>query len=101
MDKEKAKQIICVALHRDKRYSYYAVVKDRIYADTLIGRFQNGESFYITLPDIPGQDGNARWHEQVLPEKSIIKYLESCGFSYSFLEMIDALPYSVVTIEID
>jgi len=101
MDQKKAKQIICVALHHDKRYSYYAIIKDRDYADTLIGRFQNGESFYIILPDTPGQDGNARQCEEVLPEKSIIKYLESCGFNYNYLEMINTLPYSVVILEID
>lgn len=100
-DKEKAKQIICVALHYDNRYSYYAVVKERKYSDILIGRFQNGESFYITLPDTPGEDGNARWHEEVLPEKCIAKYLEFCGFGNKYLKMTDDLPNSVVIIEID
>ena len=78
---------VCVAQHKnDERLSYYGIMDKQRYGDTrLVGRFQNGESFSIYLPDAGKKDGNAQSFRDVLPIKSITQYLSSCGFDESWL----------------
>jgi len=70
-------QTICVAVHEnDERLSYYAVMDKSKYGDArMVGRFQNGESFSIYLPEAYKKDGNARTFSDILPIKRIGEYL--------------------------
>lgn len=85
---------ICVAVHEnDERLSYYAVMDKYKYGDArMIGRFQNGESFSIYLPEAYKKDGNARTFSDVLPIKRIGEYLETCGFDETWLEKVTEMP---------
>ena len=78
---------ICVAQHKnDERLSYYGIMDKHRYGDArLVGRFQNGESFSIYLPDAFKKDGNAQSFRDALPIKSITQYLSSCGFDEAWL----------------
>ena len=59
--------------------------KQRLGNARLVGRFQNGESFSIYLPDAFKKDGNAQSFRDALPVKSITQYLSSCGFDETWL----------------
>lgn len=81
-------QTICAAVHEnDERLSYYAVMDKSKYGDArMVGRFQNGESFSIYLPEAYKKDGNARSYSDVLPIKRIDEYLDACGMDETWLE---------------
>lgn len=71
---------ICVAYNiKDMRLSYYGTMDKSKYGDCVVGRFQNGESFSIYLPESNKKEGNAKSYSDVLPIRSIEKYLETCG----------------------
>lgn len=78
---------LCVAYNKkDTRLSYYGTMDKLKYGDRVVGRFQNGESFSIYLPESNKKEGNARSYSDVLPIKSIAEYLETCGFDESWLK---------------
>ncbi len=78
---------MCVAFHKkDTRLSYYGTMDKLKYGDRIVGRFQNGESFSIYLPESNKKEGNARSYSDVLPIKTIAKYLEVCGMDETWLE---------------
>lgn len=99
-DQEKPTQNICVAFNEDARYSYYAVIEDYHYGDTLIGRFQNGESFSIDLPGAYIEGGNAKECYNSLGEKNINMYFKSCGFDGKWLEPIESYTFTYVDVDI-
>ncbi|MDE6620077.1 MAG: ankyrin repeat domain-containing protein [Lachnospiraceae bacterium] len=94
-------QTICAAVHEnDERLSYYAVMDKSKYGDArMVGRFQNGESFSIYLPEAYKKDGNARSYSDVLPIKRIDEYLDACGMDETWLEK--ATDMSGVDIEVE
>lgn len=92
---------ICVAQHKnDDRLSYYGIMDKQKYKDTrLVGRFQNGESFSIYLPEAFKKDGNAQSFGDMLPIKSIGQYLASCGFDEVWLNMLSEMPSKEIIVE--
>ena len=79
-------QTICVAINiKDARLSYYGTMDKSKYGDRVVGRFQNGESFSIYLPESNKKEGNAKSYSDVLPIKMIDKYLETCGLDEIWL----------------
>lgn len=87
------KQNICVALHKnEERCSYYGVIEDLQHGDRMVGRFQNGESFSIYLPEAYKKNGNAKSYSDILPNKSVSLYLNNCGFSLEWLNQPSAMP---------
>ena len=71
---------ICVAINdKDERLSYYGTMDKAKYGDQIVGRFQNGESFSVYLPEANKKEGNAKSYSDVLPIKIIDQYLETCG----------------------
>lgn len=92
---------ICVALHKnDERLSYYGIMDKKIYGDArLFGRFQNGESFSIYLPEAYKKDGNAQTFGDVLPIRSIKKYLQFCGFDEIELENMEQMDGEEIEVE--
>lgn len=100
-DTEIPKQNICIALHKeDERLSYYGIIEDLTYGDRLVGRFQNRESFSIYLPEAYKKGGNAKSYADVLPIKSISRYLDTCGFEENWLEESTNMPYKEITVEL-
>lgn len=78
---------ICVATNiKDARLSYYGTMDKSKYGDRVVGRFQNGESFSIYLPESNKKEGNAKSYSDVLPIKTIDKYLETCGLDEIWLK---------------
>lgn len=98
-NQEKPTHNICVAMNTDARYSYYAVIEDPHYGDTLIGRFQNGESFSIYLPGACIAGGNAKECHHSLGEKNISRYLKSCGFDSRWLKETES--YTFISVDVD
>ena len=94
-------QTICVAVHEnDERLSYYGVMDKTKYGDArMVGRFQNGESFSIYLPEAYKKDGNARSYSDVLPIKRIDEYLDTCGMDETWLEKATELPGEEIEVE--
>ncbi len=93
-------QTICVAVNeKDTRLSYYGIINKAKYGDRIVGRFQNGESFSIYLPESNKKDGNARSYSDVLPIKSIDKYLEICGLNGIWLKEITAMSGEEIEVE--
>ena len=80
-------QTICVAVNKtDERLSYYGTMDKSKYGDRVVGRFQNGESFSIYLPEANKKEGNAKSYSDVLPIKAIDKYLETCGLDGNWIK---------------
>lgn len=100
-DEKKPGQTICVAVHvSDARLSYYTIMDKQIYGDArMVGRFQNGESFSIYLPDAYKKDGNAQSYSDVLPIKRIGQYLETCGLDEAWLDRAADLPGEEMEVE--
>lgn len=91
---------ICVADNiNDARLSYYGTMDKSKYGDRVVGRFQNGESFSIYLPDAYKKDGNAMSYSDVLPMKSIDKYLETCGLDEMWLKKAADLSGEEIEVE--
>lgn len=87
LEEVKPSQTICVAANiKDARLSYYGTMDKLKYGDRIVGRFQNGESFSIYLPESNKKEGNAKSYSDVLPIKSIDKYLEMCGLDEIWLK---------------
>lgn len=71
----------------------YAIMDKLLFNDThMVGRFQNGESFYIYLPEAYKKDGNAKSYRDYLPIKMIGQYLEICGLDETWLDKAAELP---------
>lgn len=86
-DTDMPRQTICVAVHvNDVRLSYYGIMDKSKYGDRIVGRFQNGESFSVYLPEANKKEGNAKSYSDVLPIKKIGHYLESCGLDEIWVE---------------
>lgn len=100
-DVKKPRQTICVAAHvDDARLSYYAIMDKLSFNDDhMVGRFQNGESFYIYLPDAYKKDGNAKSYRDYLPIKMIGQYLEICGLDEAWLDKAADLPGAEMEVE--
>lgn len=99
-EEKKPDQTICVAINRnDTRLSYYGVMDKSKYGDRVVGRFQNGESFSIYLPDAYKKEGNAKSYSDVLPLKVISQYLEWCGLDELWLEKVDAMQGMEIEVE--
>jgi len=100
-EKEPLKETICVALNKkEERCSYYGIL-DKEYSDTrLFGRFQNGESFSIYLPEAYKKDGNAQSFRDYLPISSIEKYLNSRGFKYGCMAKLAEMTGREINVEI-
>lgn len=100
-DQNPPSQTICVAQHKnDERLSYYGIMDKQKFKDTrLVGRFQNGESFSIYLPEAYKKDGNAQCFGDVLPIQSIVQYLASCGFDAAWLNTLSELPGKELIVE--
>lgn len=100
-DVKKPTQTICVAAHAgDVRLSYYAIMDKLLYGDThMVGRFQNGESFYICSPEAYKKDGNAKSYRDVLPVTMIDEYLSIRGFDVIWLEKAVNLPGEEIEVE--
>lgn len=80
-------QTICLAHNiKDARLSYYGTMDKSKYGDRVVGRFQNGESFSVYLPESNKKEGNAKSYGDVLPIKTIDKYLEMCGLDEIWLK---------------
>lgn len=80
-------QTMCVAYNiKDARLSYYGTMDKSKYGDRVVGRFQNGESFSIYLPESNKKEGNAKSYSDVLPVKTIDKYLVMCGLDEIWLK---------------
>lgn len=78
---------ICVAFNKkDARLSYYGTMDKAKYGDRVVGRFQNGESFSIYLPESNKKDGNAKSYSDVLPITTISEYLEKNGLNEKWLK---------------
>lgn len=91
---------ICVAANiKDARLSYYGTMDKSKFGDRVVGRFQNGESFSIYLPDAYKKDGNAMSYSDVLPIKSIDKYLETCGLDEMWLKKAADLSGEEIEVE--
>lgn len=90
---------ICIARHKEEeRFSYYGIMdKQRFYDTRLVGRFQNGESFSIYLPEAYKKGGNAKSFGDVLPVKAL--YLDSCGFNEVWLNMLSKMPSEKIVVE--
>ena len=101
-DVKKPGQTICVAAHAgDMRLSYYAIMDKILFNDThMVGRFQNGESFYIYLPEAYKKDGNAKSYRDYLPIKKIDQYLDICGLDEKWLDKAADLPGAEMEVEI-
>ena len=69
------------------------------YGDRVVGRFQNGESFSIYLPEAYKKEGNAKSYSDVLPLKVISQYLEWCGLNELWLEKVDAMQGMEIEVE--
>lgn len=69
------------------------------YGDRVVGRFQNGESFSIYLPDAYKKDGNAMSYSDVLPINAIDKYLETCGLDEMWLKKASDLSGEEIEVE--
>lgn len=65
----------------------------------MVGRFQNGESFSIYLPEAYKKDGNARSYSDVLPIKRIDEYLDTCGLDEAWLEKVTDMPGVEIEVE--
>lgn len=92
-DMETPRQTICVAAHiNDVRLSYYGIMDKSKYGDRIVGRFQNGESFSVYLPEANKKEGNAKSYSDVLPIKMIGQYLETCGFDEIWIEKAADMP---------
>lgn len=100
-DNKTPSQTICVAIHEnDERFSYYAVMDKSKYGDArMVGRFQNGESFSIYLPEAYKKDGNARTYSDVLPIKKINEYLDTCGMDGAWIEKSANMPGVEIEVE--
>lgn len=78
---------VCVAVNRnDARLSYYGIMDKEKFGDHIVGRFQNGESFRIYLPEANKKGGNASSYSDVLPVKMIGQYLGEDGFDEAWLD---------------
>lgn len=100
-DKNPPSRTVCAALHEsDERLSYYGVMDKITIGDArLVGRFQNGESFSIYLPEAYKKDGNAQSYRDFLPITSIRQYLTSCGFDEAWLHALSEMPGSEIVVE--
>lgn len=93
-------QTICVALHKnDERLSYYGIMDKVKFGDNIVGRFQNGESFAVYLPEAYKKDGNAKSYRDVMPIKSIRQYLLSCGFDDTWMDQASHMTYEEIEVE--
>lgn len=94
-------QTICVADNiKDARLSYYATMDKSKYGDDrVVGRFQNGESFSVYLPEAYKKEGNAKSYSDVLPIKAINKYLETCGLDGMWLKEAAGLSGEEIEVE--
>lgn len=100
-DRNVPDKTICVALHKtEERLSYYSVMDKQKFGDArMVGRFQNGESFSIYLPEAYKKNGNAQSFKDVLPIKSIVQYLSSCGFEKGYPDMLSEKPCKEIIVE--
>lgn len=93
-------QTICVAANiKDTRLSYYGTMDKSKYGDRVVGRFQNGESFSIYLPESNKKEGNAKSYSDVLPIKTIDKYLETCGLDEIWFKKVVDMSGEEIEIE--
>ena len=94
-------QTICVADNiKDARLSYYATMDKLKYGDDrVVGRFQNGESFSVYLPEAYKKEGNAKSYSDVLSIKDINKYLEICGLDEMWLKKAADLSGEEIEVE--
>ncbi len=101
-DVKMPRQTICVATHvNDARLSYYGIMDKPKYGDAwIMGRFQNGESFSVYLPEAYKKEGNARSDRDLLPIKMIGQYLETCGFDEMWLNKATDMPGEEIEVEI-
>lgn len=101
-DVKMPRQTICVATHvNDARLSYYGIMDKSKYGDAwIMGRFQNGESFSVYLPEAYKKEGNARSDRDLLPIKMIGQYLEICGFDEMWLNKATDMPGEEIEVEI-
>lgn len=84
---------------KDIRLSYYGTMDKLKYGDRVVGRFQNGESFSIYLPESNKKEGNAKSYSDVLPIKSFDKYLEICGLDEVLMKKATDMPGEEIEVE--
>ena len=77
---------------KDERLSYYGTMDKIKYGDHIVGRFQNGESFSIYLPEAYKKEGNAKSYSDVLPIKTIDQYLKTCGLDEMCIRQAANMP---------
>lgn len=94
-------QTICVAVNvKDTRLSYYGIMDKLKYGDRVVGRFQNGESFSIYLPESNKKEGNAKSYSDILSIKMIDKYLQICGLDEIRLNEVADMAGEEIEVEI-
>lgn len=93
-------QTICVTINtKDERLSYYGTMDKSKYGDRVVGRFQNGESFSIYLPESYKKGGNARSYRDALPIKMIDKYLQIQGLDEICLNKVADMSGEEIEVE--